>query len=71
MIDCSNESCENELDIDLNSLECESNGSSGSHTTSYTYTGVVVCHDCSTELDVIINTDECDDTRDILSYESQ
>jgi len=71
MIDCSNENCENELDIDLNSLECESNGSSGSHTTSYTYTGIVVCPDCSAEIDVIIDTDECDDTEDILSYEFQ
>ncbi len=69
IMQCSNEKCENEFNIDLNSLNCESNGSSGSHTTSYTYTGVVTCQICNTEHDVSINADECDDTDEILSID--
>lgn len=66
-MECSN--CSNEIDVDLSALECESNGSSGSHTTSYTYTGTVTCDECGAETEVTIVTDEENDTGEILSKE--
>lgn len=66
-MECQNEECGEELNIDFSSLDCESNGSSGSHTTSYTYTGVVTCEACGEENEVTIDTDEVDDTDEILS----
>lgn len=70
-MECRNETCINELEIDLSSLDCESNGSSGTHTTSYTYTGLIICDDCQAEHDVIIHTDELDDTGEVLSIDIQ
>ncbi|PSW27406.1 hypothetical protein C9J21_21305 [Photobacterium phosphoreum] len=66
---CSNEKCRTEIDVVpvLSTLNCENNESSGSHTTSYTYTGMVTCSKCGYEHDVTIDTDECDDTGEILS----
>jgi hypothetical protein len=68
-MNCSNPECEYDIEVDLNLLECESNGSSGSHTTSYTYTGTVICPECEHDTEVTIDTDECDDTGEILSIE--
>ncbi len=65
-IECNNENCGTEIEVDLNTLECTSNGSSGSHTTSYTYEGSVTCPECGTEHEVCIHTDEVDDTGEIL-----
>ncbi len=70
-MECRNETCLNELEIDLSALNCVSNGSSGTHTTSYTYTGLVICGDCQTKHDVIINTDQLDDTGEILDIDIQ
>ncbi|EMJ7519433.1 hypothetical protein QPK77_08125 [Providencia rettgeri] len=71
-IECNNDEpeCGCEIDVDLKTLECESNGSSGSHTTSYTYTGTVICPECEYENEVEFITEELDDTREILSCES-
>lgn len=68
-MNCSNPECEYELDVDLSQLHCESNGPSGNHTTSYTYTGVVTCPECGNQRDVTVETDECDETGDIFSRE--
>ena len=65
------EKCGFELDIDLNSLEYENNGSSGNHTTSFTYYGTLSCSNCSYDNEVTIDTDECDDTGEILIIESR
>ncbi|EJE4150086.1 TPA: hypothetical protein ACVU30_003881 [Vibrio parahaemolyticus] len=64
---CRNEECGEELSIDFSSLDCENNGSSGTHTISCTYTGIVTCNACNTENEVTIDTDEDNDTGDILS----
>ncbi|MER0369787.1 hypothetical protein ABRZ72_20230 [Vibrio vulnificus] len=66
-MECQNEECGEELNIDFSSLDRESNGSSGSHTTSYTYTGIVTCEACGAENEVTIDTDEVDDTDETLS----
>lgn len=66
-IDCSN--CETEFDVDLSLLERESNGSSGNHTSSFTYTGAARCPHCQYENEVSFLTDELDDTGEILSIE--
>lgn len=68
-IECDNEECGTEIDVELSKLHCESNGSSGNHTTSYTYTGVVVCPECEHSHDVEYLTDESDETEDIFSIE--
>lgn len=70
-MECQNETCSKELEIDLSSLDCENNGKSGTHTTSYTYTGIVTCDDCQTEHEVTIHTDEADDTGEILESDIQ
>lgn len=66
-MECKKEQCDQELNINYSSLDCESNGSSGTHTTSYTYTGIVTCDACGTKNEVIIDTDEDNDTNEILS----
>lgn len=66
-MECENEECGQELNIDYSYLDCENNGSSGNHTTSYTYTGIVTCDACGTENEVTIDTDEVDDIDDTLS----
>jgi hypothetical protein len=68
-MNCSNPECEHDIDVDLSLLDAESNGSSGSHTTSFTYTGTVTCPECEHDTEVTIDTDECDDTGEILSIE--
>lgn len=68
-MECSNETCMNELKVNLSTLDRESNGSSGTHTTSYTYTGVITCDDCQTENEVTVDTDEVDDTGEIVSMD--
>ncbi len=70
-MECKNETCAQELDIDLRSLNCENNGKSGTHTTSYTYTGIVTCDNCQTEHEVTIHTDEVDDTGEVLESDFQ
>lgn len=65
-VDCNNEKCGIEFDVDLNMLEKESNGSSGTHTTSYTYTGTVQCPKCQYANEVSFLTDELNDTDEIL-----
>jgi len=70
-MECLNVECTHEPQIDLSSLDCESNGSSGNHTTSYTYTGFIVCDKCKTECEVTVITDELDDTGEVLSIEIQ
>ncbi|OZS41836.1 hypothetical protein [Photobacterium sanguinicancri] len=70
-MECSNEACLQEIDIDLSLLDCESNGSSGNHTTSYTYTGVITCDNCQIEHEVTINTDEVDDTGEVIDINIQ
>ncbi|MEZ8069409.1 hypothetical protein [Vibrio sp. FF145] len=66
-MECPNDNCSHEFDIDLSELERESNGNSGSHTTSYSYTGGVVCPEYGHESEVSIDTDEVDDTGEVLS----
>ncbi len=68
-MECPNDNCSHEFDIDLSELERESNGNSGSHTTSYSYTGCVVCPECGDESEVNIDTDEVDDTGEVLSFD--
>jgi len=68
-IECINEECGIEFNFDLAQLDKESNGSSGSHTTSYTYTGEVKCPECGCDQDVECITDELDDTGEILTIE--
>ena len=68
-MECANEKCRTEIDINWETLECENNGSSGNHTTSCTYTGIVTCGECGYEHDVTIDTDEDNDTGEILSSE--
>lgn len=63
---CDNEECGIEFEFDLNTLECESNGSSGTHTTSYTYSGEVTCPECGSSKEVSVDTDELDDTGEIV-----
>ena len=69
-IECTHEDCGISFEIDLNELEQESNGSSGSHTTSYTYEGTVSCPE-NHEQEVCIITDEVDDTGEILEVNVQ
>lgn len=68
-IECSNEECGIEFDFDLAQLDKESNGTSGNHTTSYTYTGEVKCPECKCGQDVEYITDELNDTGEILTIE--
>lgn len=76
-IDCGNEECGDrgdeicghEIDVELKKLERESNGSSGSHTTFYTYTGTVMCPVCGYENEVEYITDEDNETGEIYSCE--
>lgn len=68
-MNCSNNNCDNELEINLSDLECESNGSSGTHTSSYTYEGSITCPKCGEENEVVIDTDEDNDTGEILSQD--
>ncbi|CAA2950567.1 Uncharacterised protein [Enterobacter cloacae] len=68
-IECSNEECGIEFDVVLAQLDKESNGTSGNHTTSYTYTGEVKCPECECSQDVEYITDELDDTGEILTIE--
>lgn len=68
-IDCNNEECGIEFEFELSQLEKESNGSSGSHTTSYTYDGEVHCPECGQGQEVEYTTDESDETGDIFSIE--
>ncbi len=68
-IKCSNEKCGIEFDVVLAQLDKESNGSSGNHTTSYTYTGEVKCPECECSQNVGYITDELDDTGEILTIE--
>jgi len=64
--ECTNEECMREFEYDLNDLDRESNGSSGTHTTSYTYSGAVECPHCETYNELEFETDEVDDTGEIL-----
>lgn len=59
--------CDANNNVNDNDVDCSSNGSSGSHTTSYTYSANFTCWRCKRENDVTIHTDEVDDTREVLS----
>lgn len=50
----------------VNNVKCRSNGSSGNHTTSYTYSAKFVCWRCKHENNVTIDTNEVDDTGEVL-----
>ena len=62
---CNN--CRTKFKIDYSTLECENNGASGSHTTSYTYTGTLVCPNCNGENDVSFDIEKVNDTGEILN----
>lgn len=51
----------------VNDVGCSNNGSSGSHTTSFTYTARFTCWRCKHENDVTIHTDESTETDEVLS----
>lgn len=51
----------------IDDVECSNNGSSGSHTTSYTYSAYFTCWRCKHENDVTIHTDESVETDEVLS----
>lgn len=52
----------------VDDVKCCSNGSSGSHTTSYTYSVNFICWRCKHENNVTIHTDEVDDTGEVLDF---
>jgi len=68
-MECTVDNCQVEINVDLNSLNCENNGKSGNDTTSYIYTGSVTCQECNSEYEVTIEADVLDDTGEILSLE--
>lgn len=59
-----------EAENNVNDVECSSNGSSGTHTTSYTYSAFFICWRCKHENDVTIHTDEDSDTGEVLSSDT-
>ncbi len=63
---CDNDKCGRSIEFSLGDLDCVSNGSSGTHTTSFTYSGEVTCLACGNVKDVSVDTDEVDDTGEIL-----
>lgn len=68
-IDCGNDDCGCEIDVELSTLNSENNGSSGTHTTWYTYTGSVTCPECEYENEVTFTVDVLDDTGEVLTCE--
>lgn len=54
--------CEKEFDVEEAKLKRVSNGSSGSHTTSYTTSGEVECPHCE-------SLNEVDDTGEVLTID--
>ncbi len=66
-INCGNSGCDNVITFSLGQLHREGNGSSGSHTSSFTYSGKITCSRCNYENEVEYLTDEVDDTNEILS----
>lgn len=51
----------------VNGVECSNGGSSGSHTTFFTYTANFTCWRCKHENDVTIHNDESTETDEVLS----
>lgn len=52
----------------IDDVKCKNNGSSGHHTTSYTYSANFICWRCKRENNATIFTDELDDTGEVLDY---
>lgn len=68
-IECSNNDCGQDIPVDFQSLEWESEGESGTYSTAYVLSGLVTCPDCNTIREVEYLLDVCDDTGEILSVD--
>lgn len=61
--------CGGMIGVNFDELDRDCNGSSGSHTTSFTYSGDIKCLGCGTDNYVTIETDELDDTDEMLDQQ--
>ncbi|GIU52837.1 hypothetical protein TUM4438_46360 [Shewanella sairae] len=66
---CSNGECQHVITVNLDDLDRESDGFSGTHTTWYRYEGYVACSQCKHVTGVCFVADVDDETDEILSVE--
>lgn len=59
-----------DIENNVNDVECSSNGSSGYHMVSYTYSAFFTCWRCKHENDLTIITNEHSDTGEVMSSDT-